>query len=172
MRISWSSIVACRCTKSSLRGASRLPAKYPRTPRWTANRSLAWRFDPHRQAIQRSISGSVVERQRIREIVVACTGDGGRARQAHAGALVAEPMRQANDAGHHRFARARLDVNRAGARAQLHHGAILESTRAQISRMHEQMMARLAFEQARRVVHPGIVAAYLAAPNQLQRAFG
>ena len=83
---------------------------------------------------------------------------------------MSEPVRQADDAGHQTGIVADLGTQFAHLRAQAHGGAIGESAGIGIGRMHQQMMARFSFHQARGIVHPGIVAARVATTDQAQRS--
>ena len=62
----------------------------------------------------------------------------------------------------------RVDVP--DARRDAHRLAVRQAARREILRMHEQLVARLAFDEALRIVHPRIVAAHVAAADQPQLA--
>ncbi|MCY1453437.1 hypothetical protein D9M71_704240 [compost metagenome] len=89
---------------------------------------------------------------------------------AHPGTGMAKAMGQADHPRHHVAAGLHLDLDFPDPRADPHPLAILQLAAGQVIRMHQQLVTRLAFHQAMVVVHPGIVAAHMAAPNQQQLA--
>lgn len=63
-------------------------------------------------------------------------------------------MGQADYTGHHVLAGLNLDFKIPGTRADTNSLAVLQLTMLQVLRMHQQLMARFAFHQSMKVVHP------------------
>ncbi|MNE21117.1 hypothetical protein D3C80_1142660 [compost metagenome] len=79
-------------------------------------------------------------------------------------------MGQADHTGHHVLAGLHLDLQGAGTRTYAHALAILQLPLLQVLRVHQQLMPWLAFHQTMEVVHPRVVAAHMAPPDQQQLA--
>jgi len=77
-------------------------------------------------------------------------------------------MGQADHAWHHIQAGRDFHFDHADARTDLHPLPVAQLAAGQILRMHEQLVPGLALHQAVIVMHPGIVAAHMAAADQQQ----
>ena len=83
---------------------------------------------------------------------------------------MAEAVRQAGHAGHQARIAQHVGADLADARTHRDAAAILQTARAHVVGVHQQLVTRFALGQAWGVVHPRIVAAHLAAPDQAQAA--
>ena len=82
---------------------------------------------------------------------------------------MAKAVRQADHAGGDRVIGLKIDFHRGYLRAQTHPRAVLQSEPGNVIRMHPQRVARLAFDQPLRIVHPGVIAAHMTPADQAQR---
>ncbi|MNV83540.1 hypothetical protein D3C71_1773540 [compost metagenome] len=86
--------------------------------------------------------------------------------QLHTLTLVAVAMGQADHTRHHVLAGLHLDFKVPGTRADTNPLAVLQLPLLQVLRVHQQLMSRFAFHQPMKIVHPRIVAAYMATADQ------
>src|SRR3546814_4930594 len=83
---------------------------------------------------------------------------------------MAPAMRQGHHATHDVVGGLHFNIDMADARGHAHDLPVDDTAHGEIVGMHEQLMARLALDQALRVVHPRIVAAHVTPTDQPQLA--